>query len=430
VSLMQSTADSRPRPIRLGAYAPSPVYYRSGLYRRLAADPRIDFAAIFSSSAGLRPGDLGYGRPVSFDTDALAGFDSTFLRRAGRTEADGSFVSLLDFDIVPELLRRRFDVLWLHGYYSATHLIAATTQLVRGGRLFVREEQTLLNPRPVWKQALKKALLKVLFSRSTGLYIGTRNREWFRHHGMPNKRLFHVPFCVDNDAFRAEARRLSPDGSKLRAAFGISPDAGPVVLSVARLDRKKQPLLLLDAFRRLRANHRCALLLVGSGPCEDEMRNFVHVHGIPDVAFAGFLNQSEISRAYAVAELVALASVSETWGLVISEAMNFALPVVVSDKVGCVADLVFHGENGYVFPHDRPDELARYLGMLVADPARRESFGRRAIEIIAPWNDDAAAVGLLAAVRTAVGERRWSEAEKRPRTAERILGALPPQVDA
>ena len=399
-------------PIRLGAYAPSPVYYRSGLYRRIAADPRVEFTAIFSSSAGIRAGDLGYGRPVSFDVDALEGFESVFLRHADRTEPDGSFMSLLDFDMTPVLLRRRFDVLWLHGYYSATHLLAAATQIARRGRLLIREEQTLLNERPRWKTALKKPVLRLLFAGSYGLFIGTRNLTWFRHHGMPDERLFRVPFCVDNQFFRAEAERLAPIRSLLRAEFGIPADAGPVILTAARLVPKKQPLVLLDAFRRVRLKHRCTLLIVGSGPCEDEMRGFVRLHDIPDVVFAGFLNQSAISRAYAAADVFALASGwHETWGLVVNEAMNFNLPIVVSDKVGCAADLVCHAANGYVFPHDRPDELARYLTLLIADPARRVLFGRRSAETIAPLNDDVAAVGLLKAVRTAVGARRWSEAE-------------------
>jgi glycosyltransferase involved in cell wall biosynthesis len=154
------------------------------------------------------------------------------------------------------------------------------------------------------------------------------------------------------------------------------------------------------------------------------MRNFVSAHRIPDVILAGFLNQSEISQAYEAADVFALASGwDETWGLVVNEAMNFGLPVVVSDKVGCAVDLVAHGENGYVFPNDRPDELAQYLTSLITDPTRRESFGRRSAEIIAPWNDDVAAQTLLEAVRAAVGERKWAAAEdcaRGIRTAELV----------
>lgn len=407
-----STRGAQPRPIRLGAYAVSPAYYRSGLNRRIAVDRRVDFTAIFSSSAGIRAAELGYGRPVAFDADALSDFRSVFLRRADRTGQDNSLTSPLDLDIAPMIRRERFDVLWLHGYYSPSHLIAAATQVARGGRLLFREEQTLLSRRSAWKTALKKPLLGLLFARSAGLFIGTSNRAWFRHYGIPDERLFHVPYCVDNDRFRAEAQRLAPFRRQLRQAFGIPSDGRPVILSVGRFVPKKQPLVVLDAFRKVRAGARCTLLIVGSGECEGAMRRFVEVHAVPDVVFAGFLNQSEISRAYAAADVFALASGwDETWGLVVNEAMNFGLPVVVSDKVGCAADLVTQGESGYVFPHDRPDELARHLALLVGDSAQRESFGRRAIETITPWNDDLAAEGLLAAVRAAVGEQRWSEAE-------------------
>jgi glycosyltransferase involved in cell wall biosynthesis len=402
---------TRPRPIRLGAYAPSPVYNRSGLYRRIAADPRFEFTVIFSSSAGVRGGDLGYGHPVSFDADALSGFESVFLRKAERTETDGLFTSLLDLDVVSHILRRRFDVLWMHGYYSATHLLAAATQIAGGRRLLVREEQTLLNPRPAWKRMLKKPLLRLLFTRSTGMYIGTRNREWFRYHGMPETRLFHVPFCVDNEFFRAEADRLAGRRNALRAAFGIPPDAGPVVLSVARLVPTKQPLLLLEAFRRVRERHRCALLVVGTGACEPEMRAFVHRTGLRDVFFAGFLNQSEISRAYSVADLLVLASANETWGLVVNEAMNFGLPVVASDRVGCAADLVRHGDTGLIVRHDSVAELTGALCRLVADSSYRVTLGCHGAALIDSWNYEAAADGVRAAVVSSVGRARWQEAE-------------------
>jgi glycosyltransferase involved in cell wall biosynthesis len=378
---------------------------------------------MFSSSAGVRLGDLGFGRPISFDANALSGFSSIFLRRADRTEPGSSFTSLFDIDVILETVRRRFDVLWLHGYYSPTHLMAAATQIVLGRRLLVREEQTLLTTRPIWRRALKKPLLRALFSRSHGLFIGDNNRKWFRYYGMPDERLFHVPFCVDNEFFLAEARRLSGQRPRIREALGV-PANEPVILSIARLVPKKQPLVLLEAFRRLRASHRCTLLVVGAGPCEEEMRDFVKQFGIPSVVFAGFLNQSEVSQAYSAADVFALASGwDETWGVVVNEAMNFGLPVVVSDKVGCAADLVAHGENGYVFPHDRPDELARYLSLLVTDPARRESFGRRGKGIIAPWNYAKAAEGLFAAMSLAVGPRRWAEAEAHARLAQ---GTAPP----
>jgi glycosyltransferase involved in cell wall biosynthesis len=403
-----------PRPIRLAAFAPSPVYYRSGLYRRIAADERFEFTAIFSSSAGVRPGDLGYSHPVAFDADALAGFKSLFLARSSVTESRGSFFSLFDVDIIPILIRERFDLVWLHGYYSATHLMASLTQMTRGRKLLIREEQNLLSPRPAWKKALKQTLLRSLFTRSIGMYIGTQNREWFRSHGMPDTRLFHVPFCVDNDALQGEAQRLAGRKRELRDEFAIPPDAGPVILSVARLVPKKQPLLLLESFLALRERHPCFLLVVGTGECEEEMRAFVRRHRVRDIRMVGFLNQSEVGRAYAAADIFVLPSGwDETWGLVVNEAMNFSLPVVVSDRVGSAADLVVHGETGFVFRHNSPQELTNVLSLLVDDAPQRRALGEGGAARITSWNYGAAAEGLCRAARAAVGESRWLEAQTR-----------------
>ena len=80
---------------------------------------------------------------------------------------------------------------------------------------------------------------------------------------------------------------------------------------------------------------------------------------------AGFLNQSELPEAYVAADVFCLPSVlHETWGLVVNEALNFGLPVVVSDKVGCAADLVRPGWNGFVVPAGQPGPLADALEQL------------------------------------------------------------------
>ena len=77
---------------------------------------------------------------------------------------------------------------------------------------------------------------------------------------------------------------------------------------------------------------------------------------IPDVALAGFLNQSELPRAFACADAFVLFSrYGETWGVVVNEAMNFGLPVLVSDKVGSGTDLVQESRNGYVVPAEDVD---------------------------------------------------------------------------
>lgn len=390
-------------PLRLGLLAASPVHYQAPLYRRIAADPRVDFTAIFASSAGLHPHDAGYGHPVKFANEITSGYRSVFLRKADRNPAGGRFLSLMDLDVVRVLSRARYDALWLHGYNSGTHFLASMTQRATGGELLIREEQTLLHPRSLGKTIVKEVALRAFCRGAWGLYIGTQSKLWFEHYGIPPRRLVFTPYCVDNDRLQALATKLSARKAALQTEFGILPDRTPVVLTVSRLVRSKQTARLLAAFQRVRAQRACTLMVVGAGECEPELKATVEREGIPDVVFTGFMDQAAIPKAYACADVFALVSgVHETWGLVVNEAMNFGLPIVVSDKVGCAADLVHSGRNGFIVDSHDDAGLTERLGKLVSDLATRERFGAASREMVSGWSYDEAAQGVLRAAAQAV----------------------------
>ena len=179
-----------------------------------------------------------------------------------------------------------------------------------------------------------------------------------------------------------------------------------VIATVSRLIAKKQPLFVLEAFRRARERIRCVLLVVGSGPLEQRLRDQVRLQRIPDVVFAGFLNRSEVARAYAAADVFTLLSAEkETFGLVVNEALNFGLPAVVSDRVGCAPDLVSTGANGYVVSSRDPDEAARAFERLAGDAGLRARIGAASRERIDGWDVERSAVGILRAAAVAAPER-------------------------
>lgn len=387
--------------IRLGMLTGCAVPYKAPVYRGLAATRGVDFTAIFASSAGVRAFDSGYGQDITWDVDLLAGYRSVFLQGADSAPALGtSFWSVRSTDIVGLLVRSRFDVLWLDGYNSATYALAIATQTLLGGKLLLREEQTMLHPRSLPVTLAKEVALRALLRGRHALYISTENRRWFEHYGVPSHRLWPAPYTVDNDFFRAQAQRLRPQRQRLRERFGIAGDAGPVVLSVGRLVEKKQPLHTLEVFRRLRRRQRCAMLFVGSGPLERELRAAVERRAVPDVHFAGFLNQTEVSAAYACADVFTLLSREhETFGVVVAEAMNFGLPVVLSEKVGCHADLVTHGHNGYVVSVDDPDAAATALSGIIGDPGTCDRMGQASLQRVGEWSPQATVAGILNACR-------------------------------
>lgn len=397
--------------IRLALVAASPIYYQVPLYRLIANDPRIDFTAIFASSGGVRPAEMGFGKPTKWDVDLLSGYRSVFLRRAAINPiGDGNFFTFRDLDVVRTLWEGNFDVLWLFGYNYLTHVLAAITELIRRRPVLFREEQTLIHSRSAAKLLVKRLALPRLFRRFSGLYIGAQNRQWLQQYGVPQHRLYPVPYCVDNDLLRQKAYELQPARARLRANFGLNAEQ-PVVVMVSRLIAKKQPLFVLEAFARVRALRQCSLLIVGSGPLEHAMRKKVDQERIPDVVFTGFLNQSEVAAAYACADIFVLASkMHETWGIVVNEAMNFGLPVIVTDKVGCAVDLVRPDENGYIVDSESTEWLERALLQLLESSDLRRRFGEASLRIVAGFSYERAKEGLLHAVADAVGPGRWSAA--------------------
>lgn len=388
------------RPLRLAAFAAIPVFYQVPLYRQLAHDARIDLTVIYGSSAGVRPYNGGYGgRGVAWDVDLLGGYRSEFLPGADHVEPLEGFFALGQREAFQRIFRGDFDVVWVHGYAQLFLWIAMTAAAVKGLPVLVREEQTLLHRRRAPKRWVRAAVLRSLFRHTSGLYIGANNRDFFRAYGVASDRLFFVPYCVDNDALRESAARLRPERAALRARLGIRDDR-PIILFVGRLMNGKRLRLLLDVFRDVRSRTPCALVLVGSGPIEGELRN--RAVSIPDVTFAGFLNRSEIAAAYTAADVFVLPSARETWGIVVNEAMNFALPIVASDKVGSARDLVRPGENGFVFPVGDLAAFSKALGELVQDAELRRLFGRRSVEIVSEFTYARAAEGVIAACYSAV----------------------------
>jgi glycosyltransferase involved in cell wall biosynthesis len=396
------------RPIRVGHLVSHPIHYFAPLYRELASRPEIDLTVHFYSDAPLRGShDAQFGRRVAWDTPLLEGYKHRFARSASQTPARASNARP-QLDVVREVVNARYDVVWAHGYAHATTWLAMISAHARGARLLIRDEQTLLHERPFVKSAARTIALRQLFARSSGLYIGGENRRFMLAHGMREDRMFASRYCVDNASFRGRAAELGPQRAEVRTSFGIDDDA-PVVLFAGKLIDKKQPLRLIEAFASVRSMKHCWLLLAGDGPLRGACEALVKRLDVPNVVFAGFLNQSEMPRAYAASDVFVLPSkLHETWGLVVNEAMNFGLPVVVSDKVGCGRDLVRTGENGVIVAHDSTPQLASALVSLVRDGELRRSYGARSREIVSAYTIESAADGIVAACVTHdAGRTEW-----------------------
>ena len=393
------------KPLRVAHLVSHPIQYFAPLYRELASRPDFSHTVYYFSDVTVRRyKDEGFRQEIEWDIPLIEGYDARFCPGGLNNRSSDGISIVPNLDILRDAAFGKYDVVWIHGYAHLNAWLVSIASFFTGTKVLIREEQTLLDGRPWHKIILKSVLLRLLFRFTYGLYIGENNRRYFEHYGMKPERLFPARYCVDNDFFRLKAEEMAPRKKEVRSGFGISNDA-PVILFAGKFIEKKQPALLIEAFARLRREMPCWLLMAGDGPLREAMEDQIRRLHVPDVVFSGFLNQTEIPRAYTAADIFVLPSgYMETWGLVVNEAMNFSLPVVVTDKVGCAADLVRDGWNGFVVDHRSADALKCALERLIGNPGMREEFGRRSLDLVSGYSIKSCADEIVAAC-FAVGSR-------------------------
>lgn len=380
-----------------------PIQYFAPLYRRLAQEPRLDLTVYFCSRQGLETYfDPGFGKAVQWDIPLLEGYHYQFLPNLRRQDRVGGFFSLINPALVSELHRQRYDALLVHGHNYLSFLEGILAAKVFGTAVLMRAETHLLLKRSSLKRALRRPVMRFFYNHLVDrcLPIGMRNREFYLAHHVETERLFDVPYVVDNAYFVEQAAPFKARVNEVREELGLPVDR-PLLLFASKLMLRKRPQDLLHAYRRLREQGvEAALLYVGSGELETALKQDVADHGVPDVYFFGFRNQSELPKLYAVADVFVLPSENEPWGLIINEVMCAGLPVVASAEIGAVPDLVIDGETGFTFPSGDVDRLAQHLKTLVANPALRQRMGENAYARISDWGLEKCVQGIIAALES------------------------------
>jgi glycosyltransferase involved in cell wall biosynthesis len=170
-----------------------------------------------------------------------------------------------------------------------------------------------------------------------------------------------------------------------RRTLDLPNDNSPLLLFVGRLAREKSLYLLIGAFADLvrngagRAATPPILLLVGSGPYQDECRRLVRAAGIePQVRFAGFLTRAQLAPVYALATLFTFPSATETQGVVLSEAQSHGLPCVIVNGGGA-PEFVRDTVDALVAPPGDRAAFAFAVASLLGDTEKRHAMRAAAL---------------------------------------------------
>lgn len=327
------------RVVRIAVVTPIPTPYRDPFWNVVAARNDTDLTVYYCAAAkGDRPWTCDWKREYAWEV--LPGRNWL-----GWKGGDASLYS--NPGISKRLKAGNFDAVLIGGYNHPTMLQAICWCIRKLVPYYLMCESHLESPRSNLRRLAKDRLVRwVVGNMAGGFPTGTLAERYLVQHGADPESLCQLPNAPDVEKIQKQAHALRIEREGLRRELGFSEK--PTLLFVGRLIPKKGAHLLIEAISRTAEAERPNLVIVGDGPEREMLLIQASQLGVSEqVRFVGFVQPEDIIRWYVASDLFVLPS-TETWGVVVSEALAAEVPIVVSDEVGCHSDIVKNKVAGRV----------------------------------------------------------------------------------
>ncbi len=287
------------------------------------------------------------------------------------------------------------DVINLTGYYDPAQLLLLVWAKARGIRVIMQNESTEADQQ---RGGLKEQLKQWIFNQCDGFFcFGSQAADYLFQFGVSPGQILLRKNAVDNKALLTAYSKALPGRRNEQERLGLRPNN---FIFVGRLAETKNLPLLLTCFAEARKQavkeQEWGLILLGDGMERERLEQVINTLNLADqVRLLPGRPWYRIPDILALSNVLVLPSRSEPWGLVVNEAMACGLPVIVSDRCGCAADLVQDDRNGFVFDPDLPDQLTIHLTQFMDGLAPAKQMGEAAQQFITQYSPEAVAQEML-----------------------------------
>jgi glycosyltransferase involved in cell wall biosynthesis len=369
--------------------------YRIPVFNALALRQEIDLHVVFLSEndPGLRQWRV-YKDEIKFKYDVVPSWRHRF----------GRYHVLINRGVLSALNHMGPDAVLCGGYNYLASWEAAYWARVHRVPLLLWSESTASDKRRGHRLV---EFMKTRFLSLCRAFVvpGRSSLKYLKDLGISDHRIFTAPNAVDIQLFAASTEEASKAEFQVRARHSL-----PLryFLYVGRLVQAKGVFDLVEAYARLDDEIRAkvGLVFVGDGAARSALMERASRIAVGTIQFPGFVHREGLSEFYALADALIFPTHSDTWGLVVNEAMSCRLPVIVTSVAGCVADLVQDGWNGFVVPPGDTSQLATAMTRLARDSGLQTEMGSRSRERIEGYSPVAWAEGLVKAVESVCARER------------------------
>ncbi len=344
--------------MKVAVVTPIPTPYRDPFWEEFGGRKDVSLTVIYCAGAKA---DRPWG-----DLAKAENFRSEFPKSKNLTGGLGWGYSCFWNPEVVQILRElEPDVVLVGGY---THLT-----MLRAIRYCRKNQIPWVLMSESWKQragikgTLKHRFLrKLLRTASGGLPTGSLASGQLQRLGIKPERQNLLPNVPDIARLLTESKSVRIDAVSLRRELGMTSDQR-VVLFAARLIPKKRPLMVVESFAKLNTDDTLQLVMLGDGPLRQDVERRCEELGISkQVRFEGFVAPDLVQKWMSIADVFVQPS-WETWGVAPIEAAACGCRVIVSNEIGCYADVFATAANHRVLKHADETALAEAISELISD---------------------------------------------------------------
>ena len=242
------------------------------------------------------------------------------------------------------LMKDDYDIAIVGGMSSPTHWLAPF--FISKDKVQVMSVESNLHS-VERKTGIGFKIKKKLLSKANAYQITGNPQKKYIEYFYPesvSKKFIRLPNIIDEEVFKEEVENLKHDRLNLRKNFNVSEKVQMWVLP-ARLISIKGILPFLDLIKEIEG---IKLFILGEGELAEEILDFIKLHKLP-VHLVGFVQQNDVIKYYAAADLFVLPSLKDPSPLSPIEAIASGLPILVSSRIGNLEDVLDENENGWCY---------------------------------------------------------------------------------
>jgi len=352
-----------------------PIQHFCPMYKSWSEETDWSLKVFFGSNKGSTSYyDPYFKKELEWNNLYLESFPHVFLTENCGPQSSGHGAIL---NLEQELQTYDPDIVVIYGYAQKLSRIALHWSNSNGKKSLIISDGELRHQETALKRSLKSWYLKAYFKKIDGfLTVGDANEHYYKHYGVPPRKLFRSPFPIDIYTYKPLLSQKQLLSQKFREQYQIKPDE--VICSmVGKLIGKKQQIKLIESLAFVQ-DVRIITILAGSGETMPQLEAASKQLKNHRVVFTGFLAPENLPGLYAATDIYVHTSLREPHSLAISEAVYMGCPAIISHTTGSYGsfDDVRHAINGFVYDQQNIKELGHYLQILAKNHILRESFSR------------------------------------------------------